>query len=594
MAEQDSQTQDIQNAANTVQNVGGAAQNTRSFFSNLKTIIQFSKSAKAAQTAATTAQTAATTARTAATTARIAGTAARGALAASEASTGPIGLMILAAQFGQGLKKYTDKIRKAIAKVVGGFILYLILKLGLKILGAIAGFVFGTVTGLPLLLLGPIGLPLYAGWVIGWTVYGWFKPTNMFAIAAHPVSFIQGFWAGIKGAFAAVGSFFSSIGSGITQAAASTWGGIVSAGGAVFNAVGNVGGALLGGLSGTGASSTIAGVSVGTAFAAIGIGGTLVGITTSASFFNPDPEEAQFLTGDNEFYTISKTASPFNLENEDLASPQTITFTITLEAKEQNLNNITIGDNLTVSGENVNNSIPRDKDGNPVSPPCGSITGNHLDAGATWTCRFEIQTQNTWTDSLVTNIVRVQATPEGETQPTIDSATAIVRIGDPPTNCPQGWPTTGDLSQGPQGSTSHGDINSLGYPPMEAVDIATPLQTPVYATVDGIVTSIDDGTGRTNNGLNQVINVAVSGCPGLILVSFIHLASVGVNEADQITFGQPIATTGDPGAAQHLHYQFNPDNNRTVQLGPPFVPDSFPRDCNGISECNLHIESAPF
>lgn len=560
-------TQDVQNAVSTAQDVGGAARNTKSFLSN---ITKFFKSAKTAQTAATTA--------------KVAGTAAKGAVAASEA-TNPVGWAMLAAQ----LAPFIKKIRNAIVALI----LYLILKLGLKILGAIAGFVFGSVTGLPLLLLGPIGLPLYAGWVIGWTVYGWFKPTNMFSIAAHPVSFIQGFWAGIKGAFAAVGSFFSSIGSAITGAAASTWGGMVSAVGGIANVIGNVASALTS-LSTVTASGPLVGISVGATFGLIIYHSLQNSVDTAASFFNPDPEEAQFLTGDNEFYTITKTASPFKLENEDLASPQTITFTITLEAKEQNLNSITLSDNLTVSGENVNNSIPRDRDGNPVSPPCGGITGNHLDAGATWTCRFEIQTQNAWTDALVTNIVRVQATPEGETQPTIDSATAIVRIGDPPTNCPQGWPTTGDLSQGPQGSTSHGDTNSLGYPPMEAVDIATPLQTPVYATVDGIVSSINDGTGRTNNGLNQVINVAVSGCPGLVLVSFIHLASVNVSEGDQITFSQPIATTGDPGAAQHLHYQFNPDNNRTVQLGPPFVPDSFPRDCNGISECNLHIESAPF
>src|SRR3989344_5392145 len=92
-----------------------------------------------------------------------------------------------------------------------------------------------------------------------------------------------------------------------------------------------------------------------------------------------------------------------------------------------------------------------------------------------------------------------------------ESGQALVIIGNPPSECPRGWPTTGQMSQGPEGATSHADSVYGGY---EAFDIATPVGTPIYATIQGTV--VEDYT-EDGNPLDQRIGIKPV-CPGLGVV----------------------------------------------------------------------------
>ncbi len=189
--------------------------------------------------------------------------------------------------------------------------------------------------------------------------------------------------------------------------------------------------------------------------------------------------------------------------------------------------------------------------------------------------------------------MRIQTTPEGETAPVIGSATALVRIGSPPAGCPQGWPMThGIITQGPQGGTSHGTINALGYVGgFEALDIAQPFGTPVYSTFDGRVSGFRRTPGSPDyDPNNQVIQLAPNNCPGLHMVEYVHLSSIQVTMNQQVTFGLPIGNVGYPQpGADHLHYQFNGQGDRSFPIAAPYVPlpAGFDRACNTIPDCNV-------
>lgn len=168
------------------------------------------------------------------------------------------------------------------------------------------------------------------------------------------------------------------------------------------------------------------------------------------------------------------------------------------------------------------------------------------------------------------------------------TARAIVQIGKVSSNCPQGWSTTGSITQGPMGHTSHGDPPVLiGDGGLEAIDIGTPVGTPVYATVSGTVSRIYD-----KGSLDQRIEVTPN-CPGLSVVYYWHLSEVDVQLNSTVHFAQQIGLTGLEGTGPHTHYQFNPQNDRSYSISdPPHVPVSVPRYCDP-DPCGITITSAP-
>ena len=587
--------------------------------------------------------------------AKAAGTAARVGATAAE-TTNPVGWALLAAQFAPAIQKLLKKA----AMAVGALIAYLIFMFGLKFIGAAAGFIFGAVTGSPLLLLGPPGWIAYAGWTGFWTYYGWSHPLEMLNITLHPLAALSnvlhsvtnfvsnafgavsnagsavgsvftggtpagavvapaagatigaaiGFLVGgpigaaigagigylLTGGFghlknlisfttgaspAAVGGFFGAAGSFLTGTAATVWGGLSSAGGAALGFLGNVGGAIFGGLGST-STAGLAALSVGGAFtipAAITI---FVGIPIAATFFNPEPGDDQFAPGiaENQFFTLEKTAIPGEITELDLlniGSPQPIiNFTIKIEAKDQDLDNIIFEDVLNVRGENPieNRTIDLEIECQADPPP------RQLAAHTSWSCEFTVPVVAGWLNTFAINTITVTAYPPIPAPIITGSTSASVKIGNPPANCPSGWPTEhGSITQGPEGSTTHGPDN------WEAIDIGQPGGTAVYATLNGTIQYPPPPRG--NRPDNQVIQIIPYGCPGLDVVEYVHLADRSVSPGDEVILGQPLGTISF--SEIHVHYQFN-YSGRSFPLVDPYVPlpPDFNRACdNSHTPCNV-------
>ena len=469
---------------------------------------------------------------------------------------------------------------------IGGFMLGNTIAVGLDaIAAALCSTVIGCLIGAPLAVFGhfvvvpfftvlgaAVGTAIgaYVGYLVGHYVIPAFG--NFFGGLSFS---IPGF--GVGGLFGTAGSFLTGLGSTI-------WGGMISAGGGIFGGLSSIGGALFGGL-GSGSTVGLAALSVGGAFtipAAITI---FVGIPIAATFFNPDQNNSQLVGGNNEFFSVTKSANVSSLQNTDL--PKTVTFTIHLEAKDKNLTAIQISDQINVTGRYASFSQTPN-----IFPRCTQIST--LAAGQPWDCQFDFEIINSqahnynYNDSQLINTVTIKATPEGASQ-IQDSAAAAITIGNPPASCPRGWPTTGDITQGPEGISSH-DEESILYPGigMEALDIAGGIGVPVYATFNGTVININ----RPDSPLNKIVHIAVTGCGNLQLVSYIHLRDVNVSDGSPIAFGDLIGTQGNPGTGAHLHYQFNGDNNRSVNI-IDYIPISVPRNCDDSSTPTCDVNISP-
>lgn len=333
------------------------------------------------------------------------------------------------------------------------------------------------------------------------------------------------------------------------------------------------------------AATTTAGALAPPALTAVAtpvIAGVTVITITATSLFSLEVDTSQLVPGENEFFTIAKVASTQHLKN----SPpnQDLTFTITFTAKDKNLSNITITDELKVQNSTSSFTVTQDNTGRPISPiPCpSSILANN-----SCTYSFTITVDSSFNNSVISNTATAKATPEGSSE-IANSVSVSVSVGSPPAQCPRGWPAIGDVTQGPEGLTSHGPG---GY---EAIDIGQGLfggvGRPVYATVEGTVTSSFINNSDT---LDQRIGIQPTACAGLYVVYYWHLSARNVNVGDIIKYGQVIGATGQAGTGPHIHYQFNNSGDRSFPMASPHIPTSVPRPCDSPQECNVKITSAP-
>ena len=499
----------------------------------------------------------------------------------AKGTTGPIGLLMLAAPL---LQKAKGLVRKAVmgAAALGAYLLFMF---GLKALGFLAGVAFGLVSGLPLLLVPGVGPFLYVGWTGFWGFYGFSNPIKMFNIVTHPFSWISDTWSFVQGGFglsgtaSAVGGFFGTIGSFFTGLAAGLWGGFTGTVGAAFGLLSGATNFLVGGLSSLTIPASAVAIPVVGGVGAVVIGSTIVGIVTATSFFSNETDAA-IVPGENEFFTLTKTASQQHLENPP--PDKNLSFTITLTAKDKKLTDVQVTDELRVKGETTDFEVTKDVTGKDISPiPCS----NEILPNENCTYTFTIKVDSAFKDTLVINTATAKATPEGESNIT-DSVSATVTVGIPPAECPRGWPVTGDVSQGPEGATSHANEVYGGY---EAIDIAQTVGHDIYATVEG---TVEEVWAKNGNPQDQRIRVKPTACAGLTTVNYWHLSEVLVSEGQIITWGQIIGKSGGAPAA-HTHYQFNEITDRGFKILPPHIPEAVDRECNSIDECGLSITNAP-
>lgn len=425
------------------------------------------------------------------------------------------------------------------------------------IVGAYLGAIIGGIAGY---FIGKAIMPIYTG------------ITNAFD------NFFSGIGNGVTGTTSAIGGLFSST----AGLASALWNGALGIGGSTLGFIGNVAGGLSSGLGALAAGAgTVAGYATFGTFGATTALAAVLTVTTGAAFLNTEKDLLKTTAGNNQYFTINKTADKNHLDNPP--PNQDLTFTINLTAKDTKISNVKVTDETTVQPKSGNSfTVTTDKDNKTISP----ITDCQKDYNPKDTCQytFKITVDDRFIDSTITNTVKVTATPEGQS-PIQDSTSATVTVGNPPSNCPHGWPVTGYVTQGTQGHfliggtpSGHGDID------VEAIDIGTPTTT-VYATVDATVLT-------TNNDGVEATPIS---CPGLVYIRYQHMSEVSVNQGDTIRFGQPIGKSGSAGTGPHLHYQFNRQYNRDFEMKQPYVPANVPVDCISDSGCVPpgQITSAP-
>lgn len=145
---------------------------------------------------------------------------------------------------------------------------------------------------------------------------------------------------------------------------------------------------------------------------------------------------------------------------------------------------------------------------------------------------------------------------------------AKTKVGNPKSSgtC---WPTTGYISQGPQGQTSHSSLlaGSGGY----AIDIANPLGTPVIASFDGTADVYNcTGGGACDNGYGNLVKIIPDVSPDT-RVYYAHLSEIQVRDKAKVLAGDQLGLSGETGSAQgnHLHYEFR---GGSLRMTTPYIP----------------------
>lgn len=446
--------------------------------------------------------------------------------------------------------------------------------------GAVVGFALG----------GPVGA------VIGATL-GYFAGAALgYAIGQYVIPFFKSAFDAIGSAFtgggSAVGSaaagFLSAAGSFFTGLASTIWGGITTAAGGVFGFVSSAANFVVGGLSSLVVPASAAAIPVASGIGAVAVGGTVVGIVTATTFFTTEADIGIPGTGKNAYFSLTKAATPAQLENNQL--PHDLTFAIRLTAKETKLTNITVTDKIDVQKESESFSVTEEKNGRPIPPlgedGCPAIT--ELEPTTSWECQFIIRATTgpkDFRDSAVLNTVTITATPQNQ-QPVTDFTSATVIIGTPPSKCPTGWPMArGRIAQGPQGSRSHNSLRARGE---EAIDIGDNSRgTSTFATFSGTVLFLNNDENASGYGKY----VDIQGICGDITfrARWAHLDSIdaALRGDSQVVFKQRIGAIDSTGNsdADHLHYSFW--DGLPMQF--PYIPQTpTPPSCeDGPTPCNI-------
>lgn len=156
--------------------------------------------------------------------------------------------------------------------------------------------------------------------------------------------------------------------------------------------------------------------------------------------------------------------------------------------------------------------------------------------------------------------------------------TVRTRVGNPPdtTAC---WPSSGPITQGPKGVTSHAAL-SRDFSG-ESIDIGSSMGAPVYATFDGKAEVFNcTATGRCDGGYGNLVKITPKSNPNT-KVYYAHLFQILVTEGQSISKGDKIGMVGATGNAKgaHLHYEFRGGG---MQMETPNIPANIvPPNCDG-------------
>ncbi|MBU0570235.1 M23 family metallopeptidase [Patescibacteria group bacterium] len=228
-------------------------------------------------------------------------------------------------------------------------------------------------------------------------------------------------------------------------------------------------------------------------------------------------------------------------------------------------------------------------------PPEPGVITPALPYVVTYSQTFRNSAGFSYDDSLIVDTFSVTADSATGARTTAVGAASVI-IGDPPTNCPMGWPIARGayVTQGAYTSGLCGDppfpCSHIG---LEATDWGASGST-VFATHSGIArVSFDSCIGRN-------IDI-ISTCEGRSFLSrYAHLESTYVTTGEDVVLGQSIGLSGNTGSCTsgpHLHYRFrylpigNPGSSGTDFLNyppcmwTPYLPANIPRGCKTVPSC---------
>ncbi len=378
-----------------------------------------------------------------------------------------------------------------------------------------------------------------------------------FALSMGAISGI--FFIGVPGTIGMVGGAFFATLSGIGLAAGA--GGILSGASAATVAILT---AFFTTPLGAPVASMVIGIILGLFFLTLFI----VFLTASAFIIPAAPTERV-----SEYLEVEKTIAQnekikmvegqYKIENKDL--PATANYTVTVNAK-QTINITSAIDERSVTCQLGSNPQFEER----INLPLNSKGPN------SWEAKYSLDIDDSFKDCRLCNTVTVIANIEGGPTGEMAFDTQCIKIGNPPEDCPEGWPTEhGSITQGPNTNDSHAG--------KEAIDIGVPKGTIVNATHEGVVIE--------PNGWEDPTVLIQGKCNGETFISaYTHLKTISVRPGDQTSRGTPIGTSGTtygyPGAGDHLHYEFLND----LEMAWPYIGtnsglDDIFKGCVGRTEC---------
>ena len=335
-------------------------------------------------------------------------------------------------------------------------------------------------------------------------------------------------------------------------------------------------GAVNGGLSGikgviSGIGSSIAGLFSAVVLPSVGVP-LLIGIISipvlvaillfiinSGAYIVPPSPSTISSAVESPYIGIEKTVSTDCMNKAGCPSFGTVTYKIKITAKKGVLSNIKLSNKYSTSCRSGNKTFPNPNVHEISSPP------ETISPTGSYEFEYTADITSSFDNCLIIDTVEITAdTPE---KPAVTAAaSASVSVGNPPEECPKGWPVDGSfpLTQGPGGSFSHRNA--------EAIDIATYPGVNVKATHSGTAKVV-----YTNGAYRPAYVDVISSCGGKQFTTrFAHLSAVSVRDGQRVTMGQSIGATGSDGTGPHLHYEF-----RGLKMTTPYIPKTVQYGCSG-------------
>lgn len=279
---------------------------------------------------------------------------------------------------------------------------------------------------------------------------------------------------------------------------------------------------------------------------------------------------------------LDKNNKEINIETEEISNdrlPIKVSYKVNVKAKKGTLTNITFENSCRVT-----------KDGPPptCAAPTPSETPDFISPVEDFIFEYKKDYETPgYQDSFVADVFTVTADAP-EQKGAVAATSAVVKIGEPPEECPAEWPIdSGYISQGAYTPSSY------SHNSMEAIDFGANLR-PTFAGHSGIVTKAE-----FSSCIGNYIEIQ-SSCEGRSFVSqYAHLEGLRVKTGQEVIMGQTIGLSGNTGSCTsgpHLHYRFKyvPSGNPSFPKNPPYmmkpyIPENVPRGCTNSGSCGVSI-----